>query len=301
MQNNTDKRLEAKRLVIFLLLAFGISWIPEIIFNKVFGYHEWFETNKMPFIFWIVGYGPALANILTRRITHEGWHDSMLHLNLKGHIKHYLAAMFGVSLLSILPFVTATVTIGGGDWSDLGRQASAAKTVYILLLIFAAAPLMAFNTFGEEFGWRAYMNQKMEPLFGTVGTVIIGGALWGFWHAPLTVEGHNFGTDYPGYPYMGIICMCVDCIFMGIFLMWLVRKTGSVYPAAIFHAMNNFGGTIVGQLFISGIPDDYIITPTQTMMIYIPWYIAGAMLMTVMLREERKKEKSALQKKTCKP
>ncbi len=82
----TNKKLEAKRLVIFLLLAFGISWIPAIIFNNVFGFHEWFETNKMPALFWAIGFGPALANIITRKITKEGWHDSMLHLNLKGNV-----------------------------------------------------------------------------------------------------------------------------------------------------------------------------------------------------------------------
>ena len=49
--------------------------------------------------------------------------------------------------------------------------------------MFAMAPLFAWNTFGEEFGWRAYMNQKMEPLLGTTGTVIVGGIIWGVWHA----------------------------------------------------------------------------------------------------------------------
>lgn len=86
----TNKKLELKRLIIFLLLAFGISWVPAIIMNCAVGYHEWFETCKMPFFALIVGFGPALANVITRKLTHEGWHESMLHLNLKGNIKYYL-------------------------------------------------------------------------------------------------------------------------------------------------------------------------------------------------------------------
>lgn len=35
-----NKKLEAKRLIIFLLLAFGISWIPAIIMNCAVGYHK---------------------------------------------------------------------------------------------------------------------------------------------------------------------------------------------------------------------------------------------------------------------
>ncbi|MCM1144836.1 MAG: CPBP family intramembrane metalloprotease [Blautia sp.] len=283
----TDKRLEAKRLMIFILLAFAISWIPAVIFNKAFGYHDWFETNKMPVFFWIVGYGPALANVLTRKLTHEGFHDSMLHLNLKGNIKYYLFSVFGLSVLSIPRGIFITLVIGHGDWSDLGMNMGFSESAALLLLVFATVPLMAFNTFGEEFGWRGYMNQKMEPLLGTVGTAIIGGAIWGLWHAVLTVEGHNFGTDYVGYPYLGILCMCISCIATGIFLMWLTKKTNSVYPAAIFHAMNNFGGMITGDIFISGVPEGYMPTIWQWFIVDIPFDIAAAVFLWLMLREKK--------------
>ena len=285
----TNKKLEAKRLVIFVLLAFGISWIPAIIFNKVFGYHEWFETNKMPLLFWIVGYGPALANIITRKLTHEGWHDSMLHLNLKGNIKYYITAVVAVSVIAVFQGILATLTIGGGDWSGLGQRLSAGEMLAAILNILAMAPLMAFNTFGEEFGWRGYMNQKMEPLLGTAGTVIAGGIIWGLWHAELTVEGHNFGTDYPGYPYLGILTMCVSCIFMGIFLMWLTKKTNSIYPAAIFHAMNNFGGTVTNNLFLSGIAEDFKPTISQYLILDIPFNAAAIVILILMLKDEKKR------------
>lgn len=283
----TNKKLEAKRLVIFLLFAFGISWIPAIIYNKVFGYHEWFETNKMPVLFWIVGFGPALANVITRKLTHEGWHDSMLHLNLKGNIRYYITAIAAVSVISVFQGILATLTIGGGDWSDFGKSFSFVQALTGILTILASAPLMAFNTFGEEFGWRGYMNQKMEPLLGTTGTIIVGGIIWGLWHAVLTVEGHNFGTDYAGYPYLGIICMCVFCTFRGIFLMWLTKKTNSIYPAAIFHAMNNFGGTVTNSLFLSGIPEDYSITISQQMILDIPFYAAALIIFVLMLRDNK--------------
>lgn len=284
----TNKKLEAKRLVIFLLLAFSISWIPAIIYNKVFGYHEWFETYKMPALSWIVGFGPALANVITRKITNEGWRESTLHLKLKGNIKYYLISLFGVSAIAVFQGIIATYLIGGGDWSGFGKDFDFTQILTELLTVFAFAPIMAFNTFGEEFGWRGYMNQKMEPLFGTTGTVIIGGILWGLWHAELTVEGHNFGTDYPGYPWLGMICMCVNCTFMGIILMWLTKKTGSIYPAAIFHAMNNFGGTVTTRLFLSGVPEDYSPTISEHLILDIPLFIAGLAVLVLMLRDKNK-------------
>lgn len=281
----TDKKTELKRLLIFLFFAFSLSWIPAIIFNKVLGYHDWFETYKYPVTFWFVGYGPALANIITRKITHEGWKNSMLHLKLKENLKYYIIAVLIVSVLSIPQGVIITSVYG--NWSEFGKSMPLQESASSLLTIFAIAPLLAFNTFGEEFGWRGYMNPKMEALIGTTGTVIVGGIIWGVWHAELTVVGHNFGTDYPGYPYLGIFAMCVSCTFQGIGLMWLTKKTGSVYPAAIMHAMNNFGGSITGQLLISGVPEDLTLSIPQMLLTEIPSYIAYTVLLILMIRDNK--------------
>ena len=131
------------------------------------------------------------------------------------------------------------------------------------------------------------MNQKMEPLIGTTGTVIVGGIIWGICHAVLTVEGHNFGTDYDGYPWLGILAMCIICIFDGIVLMWLTKKTGSVYPAAILHAMNNNGGKITANFFISGIDTEtFKETITQSLICEIPFFLCCAVFLVLMLRDK---------------
>lgn len=281
----TDKKTELKRLLIFLFFAFALSWIPAIIFNKTLGYHEWFETYRYPITFWFVGYGSALANIITRKLTHEGWKDSMLHLKLKENLKYYIIAVLIVSVLSIPQGVIITSVYG--NWSEFGKSMPLQESASSLFTIFAIAPLMAFNTFGEEFGWRGYMNGKLETLIGTAGTAVVGGIIWGLWHAELTVAGHNFGTDYPGYPYLGMFAMCVSCTFQGIGLMWLTKKTGSVYPAAIMHAMNNFGGSITGQLLISGVPEDLTLSIPQMLLTEIPSYIAYTVLLILMIRDNK--------------
>lgn len=285
----TNKKLEAKRLIIFLLLAFGISWIPAIIMNCAVGYHEWFETYKMPFFALIVGYGPALANVITRKLTHEGWNNSMLHLKLKGNIKYYLIAVFTLVVTAVAEGVLITIIYGNADFSDIGGGMKGMQLIGNVLLTISVVPLMAFNTFGEEFGWRGYMNQKMEPLLGTTGTIVVGGILWGLWHAELTVVGHNFGTEYEGYPYLGILAMCINCTFISMGLMWLTKKTGSVYPAAIMHAANNFGGASLRQLFISGIPEDLSLTISDFLIISLPTYMIGLVFFILMLRDNNTK------------
>ena len=151
------------------------SWIPALILNRVFGYHAWFETNRMPLFALPVLYAPALANVLTRKLTHEGWEHSLLRLRLKGNLKYYLTSLLLVSALS-LPSGALAVLISGGDWGTNGLTGT--ELTSTLLITFATAPLLGFLTFGEEFGWRGYMNQKLECLLGTTGTVLAGGILW---------------------------------------------------------------------------------------------------------------------------
>ena len=131
----------------------------------------------------------------------------------------------------------------------------------------------------------------MEPLLGTTGTIVVGGILWGLWHAELTVVGHNFGTEYDGYPYLGILAMCISCTFLGMGLMWVTKKTGSIYPAAIMHAANNFGGLGIAQYFISSIPEDFSQTVTDFLIVSIPTYIISLVFFILMLRDNKKEKK----------
>ena len=103
---------------------------------------------------------------------------------------------------------------------------------------------------GEEAGWRGYMMPKMIKLWGVGKAVVIGGIIWGMWHWPLTYIGHNFGMEYFGYPFAGFAAMCVLCIFMGMILTYVTYKSGSIWPAAILHAINNASPSVL-QYFIN--------------------------------------------------
>ena len=72
-----------------------------------------------------------------------------------------------------------------------------------------------------------------------VPALLIGGLIWGLWHAPLTVMGHNYGVGYPGYPVTGILAMCVFCTVMGIILSYVTIKTKSCLPAVVGHGVLN--------------------------------------------------------------
>lgn len=289
----TNKKKTLKQLLLFLLFAFGIAWIPAIIFNKTLGYKEWFEGPYM-ILALPVSFAPMLGNLLTRKITKEGMKNSLFHLNLKGNLKYYVFAVLYPVAFGILQCATYTTVLGHWDFQEIAERFTLPEIAGSVMMLLPLGPLFAWNTFGEEFGWRAYMNQKMEPLLGTAGTVIVGGILWGVWHLPLTVEGHNFGTEYWGYPYMGIAMMAFDCTVMGVFLMWLTKKTKSIFPAAILHACNNIGLPGIGKCLLSGVGDLAEFDPTiaQQMVCLIPMAVIAAVFTVFMIRDAKKQAKA---------
>ena len=105
--------------------------------------------------------------------------------------------------------------------------------VQLPVAVFLAPALNIVTTFGEEWGWRGYLVPKVSERLRILPTLLVTGVIWGLWHAPITAIGHNYGTDYPGWPFVGIAAMCVFCIVIGIFLTYVTVRTGSAAAAAI--------------------------------------------------------------------
>ena len=81
-------------------------------------------------------------------------------------------------------------------------------------------------TFGEEFGWRAYLLQKLLPQ-GTRRAIFITGVIAGIWHWPVIALGHNYGIGYPGFPVPGMLVMVWFSIGLSFFLSWAVLRAHS--------------------------------------------------------------------------
>ena len=239
--------IEKKRILIYLGLAFGMAWLVFFVF--ILTGHTW--SSSTPEMMSLVSLGmlaPAAAHIITRKITGEGFRLSgkdsmMLGIDLKG--KKWLFFLVAV----ILPVIYATL----GDviiWLSCPEAFGITDVrpfvaITYPLLAVVSGVVLSFAALGEELGWRGYMMPKLIELIGMPKAIITGGIIWGLWHAPLTCVGHNYGMDYPGFPYVGIILMCLMCMALGTVLTYVTIKTGSIWPAAFMHAINNSSPSVM--------------------------------------------------------
>lgn len=250
----SSKSQTIKRIIIFCVIAFVPFWIIVPIMNAVFGAPIYECESAAGAVYALGVFGmliPAAANLITRLATKEGFKYSYLGLNFKGNAGYYVASVV-VKLAEIAVvwlviwalFATELSFREAFPFDDMSTRLGA------FLLQLSASIIVFFPAFGEEWGWRGYLMPKLTEVMGKPAAVIVGGIIWGLWHAPLTLAGHNFGTGYDFYPWGGILTMCVMCTLMNAFLTLLTERTKSIYPASFCHMINNnLGGSVFVVFF----------------------------------------------------
>lgn len=299
-----NEKLETKRIAIFLAFTFIVTYTIEILITAPLFKEQTLQIQTSVLFRFFVAmpmFIPALGVIFTRLVTREGFKTAMLKPKFRGNIKYYLFAWFAPILLTIAGTVVyflifpknfditmKTVVDSyvmlyeesgmGGVFSREEIKTAIITQIPMVIIL----PFMNLVTcFGEEWGWRGYLLPKMQKKLKMIPMLIINGVIWGLWHMPLTVVGHNYGTDYPGFPVMGIIAMCVFCTVVGVIFSYITTKTDSVWPSTLAHASMN-SCAYLSLIFYNGTPNPFI-GPSPTGVIGGIGYIVTAVIMTILL------------------
>ncbi|MFQ6072628.1 MAG: CPBP family intramembrane glutamic endopeptidase, partial [Methanosarcinales archaeon] len=100
--------------------------------------------------------------------------------------------------------------------------------------LIAGITINAVAAFGEELGWRGFLQKELGYMGFWKSSAIIG-IIWGFWHAPLILQGHN----YPQHPVEGVFMMTVWTLLLSPIFSYIRIKARSVIAAAIIHGSLN--------------------------------------------------------------
>lgn len=285
------------RIVIFYILAILPMIIGTTLLSNMLGEPLYSDKAEAPFVataWGVIGMcSPTIANILTRIITREGMKESYLKLDMKkGKWKYYLLSVV-IPLLYMMIAAVLVLLVLCGDAEQLFTREEVPFKIWAYIGQLSAIFYFFLPFFGEEFGWRAYLTPKLEKLLPMPAVHLVSGILWGLWHAPLTVCGHNFGLDYKGYPYLGILMMCLMCTILSPILTFLTKRTGSVIPAAIMHGVNN---QVSFGIFLSLFASDEALelfseTGNETFLLtFIPMALIAVVCFVLLWRDERKQK-----------
>lgn len=290
----TTNNLETRRIWMFLLITFGLAyaWTMLLIWPRVLGRDAAsFTIDELTVntaLTAVLMFFPAIGVLVTRLVTREGFKDAMLDLRFKGTIRYYLIGWFGPMVLTLLGTLLYFAIYPSAFTLASYHAAMEAKPIppILVVLLLLLTPLFNFvPCFGEEWGWRGYLLPKIARRMGFLPAVLLTGLIWGLWHAPIIVAGHNYGMLYPGYPWAGIAAMCAFCIVASALLSYITLKARSCWPAVLAHGAVN-GTASVGVLFLADpMAYDHFLGPVPTGIIGAAFYIVAAVWIVWLMRK----------------
>lgn len=149
---------------------------------------------------------------------------------------HWKAAALIAILFLALYIVRAVVMAAiGGEAKSYLEVAGEPLTWIMFASLFINYFLLYTAFFGEEYGWRYYLQPVLQKKLGMTLGIFAIGLIWGLWHLPI-----NF--FYYTSPSMGLISLTgqfITCTALGIFFGWAYLKTNNIWSVVILHFANN--------------------------------------------------------------
>jgi membrane protease YdiL (CAAX protease family) len=307
--------LKNNRILSFLLLAFASTWLLAGA-GAALGIRT---SSGTPYVILAAAcmLMPALAAIVQQRlIDRRPW--SELGLPIKGMdwkmlgltaligaaivptaflVVHVLGNVAGVAEFGHVSITSERMIIQLGEaMAAVGRTFSSATmdalgsipgwvvvALGLLSAVLAACTLNLPFMLGEELGWRGYLFHATST-WSTSRRVLFTGVVWGLWHAPLILMGHN----YPEHPVLGVPLMVVFCTLLAYLFDWTRRRVRAVWGACVLHGIIN-GSAGLFALFSWG-GHSLVRSPTG-----VAGFIALALLcVVVFVFDRRAAQQSAL-------
>lgn len=244
-----------KKILTFLAITFILTWAlwSPVVFNV-----GDINTSGMGTLIVSLGmFCPLIGALVTKLIFRKSEKiDLKMRPKIKGNIKYYLLGWFIPAVFTLVGAIIYFLiyryqfSVFNGYFAQLipaGQISSEMIPVMLLaqtaFALFLAPFINMIFAFGEEAGWRGFLVPALREKMADWKVILLSGVIWGLWHAPITVAGHNYGIGYPGYPFTGILAMCIFCISFGAFLTYITIKSDSIWPAALSHgALNAISG-----------------------------------------------------------
>jgi membrane protease YdiL (CAAX protease family) len=201
-------------------------------------------------------YMPALATVILQKLVHREPITGPLGVSLNVN-RFWLVAWFLPLVLALSAFALALLLPEVRFSSDMAglmsrfegtmppekvaevREKLATMPVHpfalsIVQALLAGATINSVVAFGEELGWRGFLHRELSHL-GFWRSAAVIGFVWGLWHAPLVLRGHN----YPDHPGLGVPMMVAFCVLLAPLLGFVRNRGKSVLAATVMHGSLN--------------------------------------------------------------
>ncbi len=166
-----------------------------------------------------------------------------------------IGTSIAVVILFILLFLSRLAIGGGLEYITTGtstvvpqlKELFSTATFWLTLTSLPVNFFFSFIAFfGEEYGWRYYLQPVMQKKLGKRAGVLLLGIVWAVWHICV-----DFMFYAKGYGPQAFVTQIVTCVVYAIFFGYSYMKTGNMWVPIIIHYINNN----LAALFLGGQSD----------------------------------------------
>jgi membrane protease YdiL (CAAX protease family) len=219
------------RAALFVVLAYALSWawaIPLVAAGDVIEKGRGWPTHAPALL------GPLLAAVLCTALTGRGALRELGRAMMRWRIgaRWWLVA---VSPAVALAVVVGVLTAVGADlpaWADFGEFSGLPAGWGVLGVALA---IVLVNGFGEETGWRGYLQPVLQGRFGPVTATGIVAAVWAGWHLPQFFLVRTYRDFAPVMLPVFVVGLAAGAVVLA----WLYNHTGSILACAVWHGLYN--------------------------------------------------------------
>ncbi len=244
--------------ILFTINAFVISWLcwlPLVAASRQYG-HISASTAAVLIILGTFGPFFSAVAIVARTSGFRGLGEFLGQaFRWRVGIRWYVAALVAPAAIRIV--VLYVHVLKGGAFPDLSDTARwlAIPTTFLLVLLIGGPT-------GEEFGWRGFLLQRVQPVFGLLWASIGIGVVTALWHLPL------FWIPGTAQSHLPFALFLVRTIALSIVSTWLYNGTRrSLLFVLLFHASLNTWPNTLYILEAEGALGPYI----STSILYCGW------------------------------
>jgi membrane protease YdiL (CAAX protease family) len=230
-----------KQILIFIILVLGLSylvfWGPIAFLKlKTANLVEGKVYNLPAFIFFLIGgFVPSIVGIsLTKIYDHNSGLKDLLKsaINFKIGFQQFAIIVTYPIIIGVLQLLINRVLGGTFDYSQFLKQ------------LPSVLPLIILGPLSEEFGWRGFLQKRVNIEFSPVLGSLVIGITWSLWHLPLFymlgTSQHDF--NMPFIPFM------ISVIFSSFIYTYVyIKSHGSLFSALLLHWVGTYIMQVIGS------------------------------------------------------
>ncbi|MGM0216820.1 lysostaphin resistance A-like protein [Enterococcus sp. AZ109] len=162
--------------------------------------------------------------------------EDELKLKAYGLLGRSWSNILPISLLfSLLCLIRTIIYFIDNQLVVLTKELFTLETMFQLVFMVLNFWLSFVLFFGEEYGWRYYLQPLVQKKFGALKATFIIGFMWGIWHLPLNMFYYNTLDD----ALLSVMLQIISATISGIFFAYFYMKTQNIWCPIILHYLNN--------------------------------------------------------------